>query len=98
MDIENRSNIKEKVREILAKNIHCRDNHNATIYQYFLKYCRKDYPMFSDWFIHNVSVCNTIERHNRLLQEKHPELRGAKYKERKVKEIKVRNLARINSL
>ena len=98
MDIENRNNIKEKVKEILAKNIYCRDNHNATIFQYFLKYCRKDYPMFSDWFIHNVSVCNTIERHNRLLQEKHPELRGAKYKERKVKEIEVINLARANSL
>ena len=74
------NNIKQNVRQLLSKDRSLVDSDNRLIYEYWRKYITE--YSFTDFFISNTKLCNTITRHRRLIEAETPKLRGKTYKVR----------------
>ena len=78
-----KSNVKQRVKELLQQDISLADNDNALIYDYFLTYVQHSmYYEFINWFVTNPKLCNHISRSRRKIEEQCPELRGKGYNKR----------------
>lgn len=78
-----KSNVKQRVKELLQHNVSWADNDNELIYTYWSFFSdNEDSRPFSKWFIENPKLCNHISRSRRKIEEQCPELRGKGYNKR----------------
>jgi hypothetical protein len=78
------SNLKQNVRQLIAKDRSLADSDNKLIYSYWYNIVEEDKTgaNFIAWFRNNTKLCTTITRHRRLIEAENPKLRGKTYKVR----------------
>ena len=89
------SNIKQNVRQLIAKDRSLADSDNRLIFTYWheIIFINSDNVLntfFDTWFCDNTKLCNTITRHRRIIEAENPKLRGKTYKARHHLEKEVR--------
>lgn len=75
-----KTNIKQRVKELLRQDISLADNDNKLIICYYRTHSNEN--SFLRWFPDNMKLCNTITRCRRIIEAECPELRGKGYNKR----------------